>query len=360
MRSLISILELSVEELDQLIATAKDIISHPEAYWDKCAHKKLATLFFEPSTRTRLSFEAAMLELGGTVLGFSEANSSSAAKGESVADTAKTVSCYADIIAMRHPKEGAPYVASQAATIPVINAGDGGHNHPTQTLADLLTISREMGRLSNLTIGLCGDLKYGRTVHSLIEAMSRYEGIRFVLISPSELKIPGFIRYNVLEKHSIPYTEVSSLEEAMPQLDVLYMTRIQRERFDDPYEYERLKDSYILDTEKMKLAKQEMCVLHPLPRVNEISVKVDDDPRAAYFRQALNGKYMRMALILKLLEEAKRNPVKPAIDTSELEYDRFCKNPKCISQTEQELPQLFRCTDKAANIHRCIYCEQRA
>ena len=360
MRSLISILELSVEELDQLIATAKDIIVHPEAYWDKCAHKKLATLFFEPSTRTRLSFEAAMLELGGTVLGFSEANSSSAAKGESVADTAKTVRNYADIIAMRHPKEGAPYVASQAATIPVINAGDGGHNHPTQTLADLLTISREMGRLNNLTIGLCGDLKYGRTVHSLIEAMSRYEGIRFVLISPKELKIPGFIRYNVLEKHNIPYTEVESLEEAMPELDVLYMTRIQRERFDDPYEYERLKDSYILDTEKMKLAKEEMCVLHPLPRVNEISVKVDEDPRAAYFRQALNGKYMRMALILKLLEEAKENPVKPRLDTSDLEIDRICTNPKCISQVEQELPQLFRCTDKAANIHRCIYCEQRA
>ena len=360
MRSLISILELSVEELDQLIATAKDIIVHPEAYWDKCAHKKLATLFFEPSTRTRLSFEAAMLELGGTVLGFSEANSSSAAKGESVADTAKTVSCYADIIAMRHPREGAPFVASQAATIPVINAGDGGHNHPTQTLADLLTISREMGRLNNLTIGLCGDLKYGRTVHSLIEAMSRYEGIRFVLISPKELKIPGFIRYNVLEKHNIPYTEVESLEEAMPELDVLYMTRIQRERFDDPYEYERLKDSYILDTEKMKLAKEEMCVLHPLPRVNEISVKVDEDPRAAYFRQALNGKYMRMALILKLLEEAKENPVKPRLDTSDLEIDRICTNPKCISQVEQELPQLFRCTDKAANIHRCIYCEQRA
>ena len=360
MRSLISILELSVEELDQLIATAKDIIAHPEAYWDKCAHKKLATLFFEPSTRTRLSFEAAMLELGGTVLGFSEANSSSAAKGESVADTAKTVSCYADIIAMRHPREGAPYVASQAATIPVINAGDGGHNHPTQTLADLLTISREMGRLNNLTIGLCGDLKYGRTVHSLIEAMSRYEGIQFVLISPKELKIPGFIRYNVLEKHNIPYTEVESLEEAMPGLDVLYMTRIQRERFDDPAEYERLKDCYILNTEKMQLAKEAMCVLHPLPRVNEISVKVDDDPRAAYFRQALNGKYMRMALILKLLEEAKANPVREAIDTSDLEYDRVCTNPKCISQIEQELPQLFRCTDKAADIHRCIYCEQKA
>ena len=360
MKSLNSILDLGVDELDGLIATAKDIIAHPEAYWDRCAHKKLATLFFEPSTRTRLSFEAAMLELGGSVIGFSEASSSSASKGESVADTAKIVSCYADIIAMRHPKEGAPYVASQAATIPVINAGDGGHTPPTQTLADLLTISREMGRLSNLTIGLCGDLKYGRTVHSLIEAMSRYKGIQFVLISPEELKIPGFIRYNVFENQGIPYTEVSSLEEAMPDLDVLYMTRIQRERFDDPWEYERLKDSYVLDTEKMKLAKEKMCVLHPLPRVNEISVKVDDDPRAAYFRQALNGKYMRMALILKLLDEAARNPAKEAIDTTGLEYDRVCRNPKCITQTEQELPQIFRCTDKAAGIHRCIYCEQRA
>lgn len=360
MKSLNSILDLGVDELDGLIATAKDIIAHPEAYWDRCAHKKLATLFFEPSTRTRLSFEAAMLELGGSVIGFSEASSSSASKGESVADTAKIVSCYADIIAMRHPKEGAPYVASQAASIPVINAGDGGHNHPTQTLADLLTISREMGRLDNLTIGLCGDLKYGRTVHSLIEAMSRCKGIQFVLISPEELKIPGFIRYNVFENQGIPYTEVSSLEEAMPDLDVLYMTRIQRERFDDPWEYERLKDSYVLDTEKMKLAKEKMCVLHPLPRVNEISVKVDDDPRAAYFRQALNGKYMRMALILKLLDEAARNPMKEAIDTTGLEYDRVCRNPKCITQTEQELPQLFRCTDKAAGIHRCVYCEQRA
>lgn len=360
MRSLINILDLSVEELDELISTAKDIIAHPESYWDKCAHKKLATLFYEPSTRTRLSFESAMIELGGQVIGFSEASSSSAAKGESMADTAKIISCYADIMAIRHPKEGAPFVASQAASIPVINAGDGGHNHPTQTLADLLTISREMGRLNNLTIGLCGDLKYGRTVHSLVEAMSRYEGIRFVFISPKELKLPGFIRYNVLEKLHIPYTEVSSLEDAMGELDVLYMTRIQRERFDDPWEYERLKDSYVLDTGKMKLAKDNMCVLHPLPRVNEISVKVDDDPRAAYFRQALNGKYMRMALILKLLEEAKQNPAKQPLEVEGLEYDRVCRNPKCISQTEQELPQLFRCTDKAADIHRCIYCEQRA
>ena len=360
MRSVISILDLSVEELDGLIATARDIIDHPEAYWDKCAHKKLATLFFEPSTRTRLSFEAAMLELGGSVIGFSEASSSSASKGESVADTAKIVSCYADIIAMRHPREGAPYVASQAATIPVINAGDGGHNHPTQTLADLLTISREMGRLNNLTIGLCGDLKNGRTGHSRIEAMSRYEGIKFVLISPAELRIPGFIRYNVFENQGIPYTETTSLEEAMPALDVLYMTRIQRERFDDPWEYERLKDTYVLNPEKMKLAKEKMCVLHPLPRVNEISVKVDDDPRAAYFRQALNGKYMRMALILKLLEDAQARPEKEAIDTTGLEYNRVCHNPKCITQTEQELPQLFRCTDRAADIHRCVYCEQRA
>ena len=360
MRSLISILDFTTEELDQLIATAKDIAAHPEKYWDSCKHKKLATLFFEPSTRTRLSFEAAMLELGGTVLGFSEAGSSSAAKGESMADTAKTVSCYADIMAIRHPREGAPYVASRAATVPVINAGDGGHNHPTQTLADLLTINRELGRLDNLTIGLCGDLKYGRTVHSLIEAMSRYKGIKFVLISPKELQLPSYIRYNVLEKHQIPYTEVETMEEVMGTLDVLYMTRIQRERFDDKAEYERLKDSYVLTTEKMNLAKKEMAVLHPLPRVNEISVKVDDDPRAAYFRQALNGKYMRMALILKLLGEAKADPVKESVDTTDFVYDLTCKNPKCISQVEQELPQIFKLTDKAANIHRCIYCEQKA
>ena len=356
MRSLISILDFSVEELDGLIATAKDIIARPEAYWDRCAHKKLATLFFEPSTRTRLSFEAAMLELGGSVLGFSEASSSSAAKGESVADTAKTVSNYADIIAMRHPREGAPYVASRAASIPVINAGDGGHQHPTQTLADLLTISREIGRLDNLAIGLCGDLKYGRTVHSLIEAMSRYEGIRFLLISPEELKLPDYVRINVLDRHSIPYTEVTTLEDAMPELDVLYMTRIQRERFDDAAEYERLKDSYVLTADKMALAKQNMAVLHPLPRVNEISVAVDDDPRAAYFRQALNGKYMRMALILKLLEEAKADPIREAIDTDGWVYDKTCCNPKCIVQTEQELPHAAKL---AEGTWRCVYCEQK-
>ena len=360
MRSVISILDLSVEELDELIATAKDIIANPVKYQDKCAHKKLATLFFEPSTRTRLSFEAAMLELGGSVIGFSEASSSSASKGESMADTAKIVSNYADIMAIRHPREGAPFVASRNAGVPVINAGDGGHNHPTQTLADLLTISREMGHLDNLTIGLCGDLKYGRTVHSLIEAMSRYEGIKFVLISPEELALPSYIRYNVLEANNIPYTEIRSLEEAMPQLDVLYMTRIQRERFDDIEVYERLKDSYVLDVAKMELAKKDMCVLHPLPRVNEISVKVDDDPRAAYFRQALNGKYMRMALILKLLEEARVNPLREPLDDSDFVYDLQCHNPKCISATEQELPQIFRLTDKAAGIHRCLYCEPKA
>ena len=359
MRSLNSILDLSVEELDGLIATAKDIIAHPEKYRDSCKYKKLATLFYEPSTRTRLSFEAAMLELGGSVLGFSSANSSSASKGESMADTAKIISCYADIMAIRHPKDGAPFVASRNATVPVINAGDGMHNHPTQTLADLLTVSREMGRLDDLTIGFCGDLKYGRTVHSLIEAMSRYTGIRVVLISPEELRLPGYIKYGVLEKNQMPYEEVTSLEDAMPKLDVLYMTRVQRERFSDPAVYERLKDSYILDPEKMKLAKEHMCVLHPLPRVNEISVAVDDDPRAAYFRQALNGKYMRMALILMLLKEAQENPTREPL-TGDLRYDLTCRNPRCISATEQELPQIFRLTDKAANIHRCIYCEHIA
>ena len=360
MRSLNSILDLSVEELDGLIATAKDIIAAPEKYRDACRYKKLATLFFEPSTRTRLSFEAAMLELGGSVLGFSQASSSSAAKGESVADTAKIVSCYADIIAMRHPRDGAAFVAAQNATVPVINAGDGQHNHPTQTLADLLTISRELGRLDHMTVGLCGDLKYGRTVHSLIEAMSRYEGIRFILISPEELRLPGFVRYNVLEKGHIPYREARTLEEAIEEVDVLYMTRVQRERFDDPAVYERLKDSYVLTPEKMAMAKETMCVLHPLPRVNEISVKVDDDPRAAYFRQALNGKYMRMALILMLLKEAEKNPAREALDTNSLRRDLKCRNPKCISAVEQELPQLFRVTDKAAGICRCVYCEQKA
>jgi len=304
MRSLISILDLSVAEIDELVATANDIIENPKKYSEICKGKKLATLFFEPSTRTRLSFEAAMYELGGNVIGFSEAQSSSAAKGESVADTAKTISCYADIIAMRHPKEGAPLVAANNASIPVINAGDGGHNHPTQTLADLLTIYREKGRFDNLTIGFCGDLKFGRTVHSLIEAMSRYEGIKFVLISPEELKVPSYVKNEAIKKRGIPYKQTTDLESVMPELDILYMTRVQRERFFNEEDYLRLKDSYILTPSKLKDAKDDLCIMHPLPRVNEISVAIDSDPRACYFKQVLNGKFMRMALILKLLEEA--------------------------------------------------------
>ena len=302
MRSVIDVLDLTVEELEELVKVADDIIENPQKYSEKCKGKKLATLFFEPSTRTRLSFEAAMYELGGNVLGFSEAQSSSAAKGESVADTAKTVSCYADIIAMRHPKEGAPLVASLNASIPVINAGDGGHNHPTQTLADLLTIHREKGRFDNLTVGLCGDLKFGRTVHSLINALSRYEGIKFVLISPDELKLPSYIKKEVLEKNNLEYVQTTDLEAVMPELDILYMTRVQRERFFNEEDYLRLKDSYILTTEKLVNAKKDLSIMHPLPRVNEISVAIDDDPRACYFKQVLYGKYMRMALILKLLE----------------------------------------------------------
>ena len=302
MKNLIDIMQMSTDELQELIDRALDIIANPAKYADACRGKKLATLFFEPSTRTRLSFEAAMYELGGNVIGFSEAKSSSAAKGESVADTVRTVGCYADIIAMRHPKEGAPLVATRTAGVPVVNAGDGGHNHPTQTLADLLTIYREKGTFENLTVGLCGDLKFGRTVHSLISAMSRYKGVKFVLISPEELKVPRYIITDVLEANGIPYEEVTSLEEAMPQLDILYMTRVQRERFFNEADYLRLKDTYILTPEKLRTAKESLSILHPLPRVNEISVAVDDDPRACYFKQVLNGKYMRMALILKLLE----------------------------------------------------------
>ena len=301
MRNLIEITDLSVAEIDELLEKADDIIANPVKYRDACRYKKLATLFFEPSTRTRLSFEAAMLELGGSVLGFSEAASSSAAKGESVSDTVKTVSCYADVIAMRHPKEGAPLVASLKADVPVINAGDGGHNHPTQTLTDLLTIHREKNRLDHMTVGFCGDLKFGRTVHSLITALSRYEGIRIVLVSPLELKLPSYIKKEILKRNGIEYIQTTRLEDVMPQLDVLYMTRVQRERFFNEDDYVRLKDSYILTPEKLSNAKSDLTIMHPLPRVNEISVEVDDDPRACYFRQALNGKYVRMALILKLL-----------------------------------------------------------
>lgn len=300
MRSVLDITDLSVEEIDGLIATANDIIAHPENYWDKCKHKKLATLFFEPSTRTRLSFEAAMHELGGDVIGFSDAQNSSASKGESVSDTVRVVSCYADIIAMRHPKEGAPRIAAMRADVPIINAGDGGHNHPTQTLADLLTIYREKGHFDNLTVGFCGDLKFGRTVHSLIHAMSRYNNVRFILVSPEELRVPSYM-IQEMDKAGIEYEETASLEDAMPKLDILYMTRVQKERFFNEADYIRLKDSYVLTPEKLKNAKPDMPILHPLPRVNEISVAVDDDPRACYFKQVKNGKYMRMALILKLL-----------------------------------------------------------
>ncbi len=360
MRSVIDIDNLSVEEIDGLINTAKDMMANPDKYSEVCKGKKLATLFFEPSTRTRLSFEAAMLELGGSVIGFSEPNSTSASKGESVADTAKVISCYADIIAMRHPQEGAPYVASLNASIPVINAGDGSHCHPTQTLADLLTIALEKGRLDNLTVGFCGDLKYGRTVHSLINALSRHKNIKLILISPDELKIPSFVRYETIEKCGMDIEETDSLEDALPKLDVLYMTRVQRERFADVGEYERLKDSYILTAEKLSLAKPDTIVLHPLPRVNEISVKIDSDPRACYFKQVLNAKFMRMALIMKLLEEAKTPKAVESFEGEEYIIDKIsCTNPKCISLTEQELPKIFKITDRKANICRCIFCESK-
>lgn len=301
MRHLIDPMDLSVEEIDEILNLADDIIENREKYQEVCKHKKLATLFFEPSTRTRLSFEAAMMELGGNVLGFSSADSSSATKGESVADTVRVVGCYADIIAMRHPKEGAPFVASQFSPVPIINAGDGGHNHPTQTLTDLLTIHREKGRFDHLTVGFCGDLKFGRTVHSLIKALSRYNDIEYIMISPEELQIPEYIKKDVFEKKNIPFEEVRTMEEVMPRLDILYMTRVQKERFFNEADYIRLKDSFILDPEKLQTAKEDLTILHPLPRVNEISVKVDNDPRACYFRQALNGKFVRMALIMKLL-----------------------------------------------------------
>lgn len=359
MRNLLEISDLSVEELDSLLHTADRIIADPQAFAHKCDGKKLATLFYEPSTRTRLSFEAAMYELGGHVIGFSEPKSSSASKGESVADTTRVVNCYADIIAMRHPKEGAPFVAAKYSSVPIINAGDGGHHHPTQTLADLLTIHREKGRFENLTVGICGDLKYGRTVHSLLTALKRYKGVRFVLISPDELKLPEYAK-EVLQKEKIAFTETADIEKAMPELDVLYMTRIQRERFSDPAEYERLKDSYILTPEKLVTAKEDMIILHPLPRVNEISVRVDNDKRACYFKQVKNGKIMRMALILKLLgldgalQEPENNCVKTVTGNCK------CSNPRCISQIEQELEPLFTVSDDTPAVYRCLYCETEA
>lgn len=360
MRHYLEPFDLSIEELDRLLALGNHIADAPEEFSEVCHGKKLATLFYEPSTRTRLSFEAAMQSLGGSVLGFSSANSSSAAKGESVADTIRMISCYADIAAMRHPQEGAPLRAAMYSSIPVINAGDGGHQHPTQTLTDLLTILRRKGRLDNLTIGLCGDLKYGRTVHSLIGAMSRYTGTKFVLISPKELRVPAYVIDGVLNPSGIPYEEVMSLDEAMPQLDILYMTRVQRERFDSEAEYQRLKNSYILTQEQMKSAKKDMAVLHPLPRVNEIALAVDDDPRAAYFEQAQNGVYIRMALIMALLHLA---PGVLSHDENKAEKLRHkavpmsqaCPNPRCISSSEDSTAPAFIPDDSGKK--RCVYCE---
>ncbi len=352
MRSLVTTGDFSVNELNALIKTAKDISMHPKKYANKCKGKKLATLFFEPSTRTRLSFEAAMLELGGSVISVSDAGNSSAAKGESIADTAKIVSCYADIIAMRHFKEGAALVAAQNASVPVINAGDGAHAHPTQTLADLYTIYNKKGSISGLTIGLCGDLKNGRTVHSLIEAVSRYGNVNFVLISPNELALPEYIKIQASKCENITFTATESLDDVISTLDVLYMTRVQRERFTDLVEYERLKDSYILTVEKMNSAKDDMIVLHPLPRVNEISVEVDADKRACYFEQALGGKYMRMALILKLL--GTKNESYKSENTATI-FDLCCQNPNCITDAEQQLEHKFYVdSDKK---ERCLYCD---
>ena len=355
MRSLIDISDLTISEIDELILTAQDIIKNPSKYSEKCKGKKIATLFFEPSTRTRLSFEAAMIELGGSAIGFSSPSSSSASKGESIADTSKVVSCYADIIAMRHYLEGAATVAALNASIPVINAGDGGHCHPTQTLADLLTIKTEKGRLNDLTIGFCGDLKYGRTVHSLLMALTRYKNIKVVLISPNELKVPAYVKSEILDAHNMPYVETTNLEESLPELDVLYMTRIQQERFDSQEEYERLKDSYVLNLEKLNKAKNDTIVLHPLPRVNEISVDVDSDKRACYFKQVLNGKYMRMALILKLLNSV--NEENTLLKEDGLIYNEYkCTNEKCILKTEQELTQIAKVN--ALGDKRCYYCEK--
>ncbi len=355
MKNLIGIEDLSKEEINELIEVAKDIIKNKNKYSEKCKGKILATLFFEPSTRTRLSFESAMLSLGGSVLGFSEATNSSIAKGETVADTIKVVTSYSDIIVMRHPKEGAPVVAKMNSKIPIINAGDGGHNHPTQTLTDLLTISKEKGKIENLTVGLCGDLKYGRTVHSLVTALSQYPNIKFIFISPNELKMPDYIKTEILNKKQVEYTEIQDLENAISKLDILYMTRVQRERFSNEEEYNRLKDCYILNKEKMQKAKKDLCVLHPLPRVNEISVEVDEDERACYFKQAECGRYIRMALILKLLEI---DTIKESEDkeASEQIINKFeCKNPNCITSVERGIKQICYLTN---NIYRCKYCDE--
>ncbi len=363
MKHLIDICDLSTDEIEELCRVAEDIAEHPLQYAEICRGKKLATLFFEPSTRTRLSFEAAMYELGGHVLSVTDAMTSSAAKGESIADTAKTVTHYADIIAMRHPRDGAPLVASLNAGIPVINAGDGGHCHPTQTLADLLTIYRKKGKWDGLTVGFCGDLKFGRTVHSLIAALSRYTGIRFVFISPTELPVPDYVKRETLEKNGLTYTETEDLLSVMPTLDILYMTRVQKERFASEEEYWRLKDRYILTPEKLATAKADLAILHPLPRVNEIAVAVDDDPRAAYFEQVHNGKLMRMALIMKLLSltpaEFSRAKGVPAPKPPVPIPGYTCKNSRCITAVEQELPQRFTLVNEEFRIHRCFYCETK-
>lgn len=354
MRSVINITDLGREEIEALIDTAEDIIASPEKYAQSCRGMKLATLFFEPSTRTRLSFEAAMLELGGQVLGFEAGGNSSSSKGESVADTARVVSCYADIIAMRHPLAGSSYVASRNATIPVINAGDGSHSHPTQTLADMCTIRRHKGKFDGLTVGFCGDLKFGRTVHSLIQALSRYTGIRVVLISPKELKLPEYVKNETLKACGMEYYETQSMTEVMPELDVLYMTRVQHERFESEEEYLRLRDLYILNPEKLVGAKKDLIILHPLPRVNEISTAVDKDSRACYFEQVLNAKYMRMALILKLLGE---RDLPENTEADDCRHDLVCDNPGCIMTTEQELEPVFR--KGTDGKYRCLYCEHR-
>ncbi len=363
-KDLIDITDLTTEEIDELIAVAEDILKTPEKYSEVMRHRKIATLFYEPSTRTRFSFESAMLDLGGSVIGFSSPTECSVSKGESVADTARTAACFADVIAMRHFKDGAAFVAASNVDIPVINAGDGGQMHPTQTLTDLFTIHMEKGGFDNLTIGLCGDLKYGRTVHSLIAAMARYKGVKFILISPEELKIPEAVKTDILEAQNLDYVETDNLEEVMPQLDVLYMTRVQRERFRDQASYERLRDVYILDNKKLESAKPDMCILHPLPRVNEIAVEVDEDPRAAYFRQVRNGKFVRMALIMKLIaaydsaKEKGETLEKPSQDNAE-EFPKNilrCGNSRCISGIEQGLKPLFKKTDSG---YRCIYCDTK-
>ena len=359
MRHLIDTTDISIAEVDQILETALDIIANRKKYSEACKGKKLATLFYEPSTRTRLSFTSAMMELGGNVLGFSDAASSSVSKGETVADTVRVIGCFADIIAMRHSKEGAPLVASHYANVPIINAGDGSHAHPTQTLTDLLTIRREKGRLNNLTIGFCGDLKFGRTVHSLIKALSRYTGINVILIAPEELRLPSYIRREVCDKNHVPTREVETMEEVMSELDILYMTRVQKERFLDEEEFERLKDSFILNPERLRTAKKDMIILHPLPRVNEITRAVDNDPRAAYFRQVENGKFVRMALIYTLLkwaEEERPTTPTPRLDHSLVNNDLRCSNRQCISNSE-DVDHLFRKTEDGDL--RCVYCEAR-